>query len=93
MAFTADWCINCKTLERTTFRNKKLLGAIDALGVVPLRVDLTRVDDSLRQTLARFGGYAIPYIVLLDQNGRKVRQYTGMVGADTLAAQLKAIGG
>ena len=91
--FTADWCINCKSLEQTTFRKKELLETIDALGVVPLQVDLTQVDDNRRAILTRFGGYAIPYIVLFDKKGQIVKQYTGMVGADTLVENLKAIGG
>jgi len=91
--FTADWCLNCKSLEQTTFRKKVLLETIDALGVVALQVDLTQMDDSRRELLTRFGGYAIPYIVLLDKKGRMARQYTGMVGAGTLVENLKAIGG
>ena len=91
--FTADWCINCKSLEQTTFRKRELLETIDDLGVVPLQVDLTQVDDRRREILTRFGGYAIPYIVLLDKKGQVVKRYTGMVGADTLVENLKAIGG
>ena len=91
--FTADWCINCKALERTTFRDKELLATIQALKIVPLQVDLTHVDDARRELLARFGGYAIPFTVLLDGQGRMVRHFTGMVGAGTLVESLHAIGG
>ena len=91
--FTADWCINCKVLERTTFRDEKLLATIDALNIVPLQVDLTQVDDTRQALLARYGGHAIPYTVLVDGQGRMVRQFTGMVGADTLVESLKSIGG
>ena len=93
VAFTADWCINCKSMEQTTFRRRALLETIDSLGVVPLQVDLTQVDDSRRAILTRFGGHAIPYTVLLDSKGQIFRKYTGMVGAGTLVENLAAIGG
>jgi thiol:disulfide interchange protein DsbD len=91
--FTANWCINCKALEQTTFRDKRLLETIDRLGVVPLQVDLTQVDDTRRQVFDRFGGYAIPFIVLLDGRGQLVQRFTGMVSADTLVDRLHAMDG
>ena len=91
--FTADWCINCKAMERTTFKDKKLLETIDSLGVIPLQVDLTQVDDTRREIFARFGGRAIPYIVLLNGRGQIVQRFTGIVGADTLVDTLKSMDG
>ena len=89
--FTADWCINCKTLERTTFRDRQLLEVIDKFGITALRVDLTQVDDARRQLFDRFGGRAIPYILILDKKGQLVQRFTGMVAADTLIDSIKAI--
>jgi thiol:disulfide interchange protein DsbD len=91
--FTADWCINCKTMDRTTFKDKKLLDIIDTMGVIPLQVDLTRVDEQRRAIFDRFGGRAIPYIVVLDGQGQLVQRYTGVVGADTLVDVLRSIAG
>ena len=91
--FTADWCINCKTMERTTFKDEKLLDIIGTMGVIPLQVDLTRVDEQRRAVFDRFGGRAIPYIVVLDGQGQLVQQYTGVVGAETLVDVLRSIAG
>ena len=91
--FTADWCINCKAMERTTFKDKKLLDIIGTMGVIPLQVDLTRVDEQRRAIFDRFGGRAIPFIVVLDGKGQLVQHYTGVVGADTLVEVLKSIDG
>ena len=91
--FTADWCINCKAMERTTFRDRNLLEAIDTLGVIPLQVDLTQADEARRKIFDRFGGRAIPYIVLLDGQGQPVQRYTGMVAADTLVDILRSVDG
>jgi thiol:disulfide interchange protein DsbD len=91
--FTADWCINCKAMERTTFKDNKLLAAIETMGVIALQVDLTQVDEQRRAIFDRFGGRAIPYIVVLDKQGRPVQRYTGVVGADTLVDALQSIDG
>lgn len=93
LEFTADWCINCKALEQTTFKDPKLVQTIIALGVTPLKVDLTLVDDGRRDLFARYGGRAIPFVVLLDGRGEAVQRFTGMVGADTLIDSLQSIGG
>jgi thiol:disulfide interchange protein DsbD len=91
--FTADWCLNCKALERTTFKDRKLLETIRSMDVIPLQVDLTRVDETRRKIFDRFGGHAIPYIVLLNGQGQTVQRFTGMVGADTLVDILTSIDG
>ncbi len=91
--FTADWCINCKALERTTFNDKRLLDIIGAVGVIPLQVDLTQVDEQRRELFDRFGGRAIPYIVVIDRQGQLVQRFTGMVGAETLVDIFKSMDG
>lgn len=91
--FSADWCINCKAMEQTTFKDERLLQTIDRLAVLPLKVDLTQVDDARRGVFDRFGGRAIPYTVVLDKHGQPVKRFTGMVGPDTLVEALQSIGG
>ncbi len=91
--FTADWCINCKALERTTFKDKRLLDIIGTMGIIPLQVDLTQVDDQRRELFDRFGGRAIPYIVVIGRQGQLVQRFTGMVGAETLVDIFKSLDG
>lgn len=91
--FTADWCLNCKAMQRTTFKDKKLLEIIGTMGVLPLQVDLTQVDEQRREIFDRFGGRAIPFIVVIDGQGQRVQRFTGVVGADTLVDTLKSMDG
>ncbi len=91
--FTADWCINCKAMERTTFKDSQLIKIIETMGVTALQVDLTHVDEQRRAIFDRFGGRAIPFVVLLDGQGQLVQRYTGVVGADTLVDALGALNG
>lgn len=93
IVFTADWCINCKAMENTTFKDSRLLEVIKTMGVIALQVDLTQVDEQRRAIFDRFGGRAIPYMVVLDRHGQVVQRYTGVVGADTLVHALRSIDG
>jgi len=43
--FTADWCINCKVLEKTVYADAEVARAARHARLVALRVDLTRPHD------------------------------------------------
>ncbi len=82
--FTADWCLNCKVLERTVFKSPKVVTAVRKTGMLPLRVDITEVSEKNNALLTSYNGYAIPYIVLLDRKGVVSQRFTGMFKARTL---------
>ncbi|MBM4110337.1 MAG: DUF255 domain-containing protein [Phycisphaerae bacterium] len=63
--FTADWCINCKTLEKTVLESQAVLDALEAHGVVPLKVDLTSGVPARGDRLKSAGGATIPLLVIV----------------------------
>ncbi len=63
--FTADWCINCKTLEKTVLESGPVLDAIERVGVVPLKVDLTSGMKTRGDRLKAAGGATIPLLVVI----------------------------
>ena len=86
--FSADWCINCRVMSRTTFGEPSLGEQMRRQGITPLKVDLTTTDAESRRIFDRFGGRAIPYVVIVDGRGRPMHRFTGIVGADTLKRSL-----
>ncbi len=68
--FTADWCINCKVLEKTVYSNAEVLNAAGRMPLSALRVDLTDPQESLQRLLASYGGAGLPFAVVLDSRGR-----------------------
>ena len=84
---------NCQAMKRTTYKDNKLRATIETMGVIALQVDLTQVDEQRRSIFDRFGGRAIPYIVVLDKQGQPVQRFTGVVGTDTLVDVLRSIDG
>lgn len=68
LEFTADWCPNCKVLERTTLTHENVQAWAKDYNVRFVRVDLTRnetVNDAAAQALLRaLGSQSIPLVAL-----------------------------
>jgi len=73
MDFTADWCLNCKALERAVLFDKRVVRAIDQPGVVPMKVDLTSDKNKAGQAmLKKMGRATIPLLVVFAPDGEPV---------------------
>ncbi len=70
--FTAEWCLNCKTLEKTVLESSSVVERLDAGGIRSLKVDLTGNNDAGRALLKSFGRLTIPLVVILAPDGREV---------------------
>lgn len=72
MDFTAEWCINCKVLEKSVLDTKRVSSLFDSGEVVPMKVDLTGNNDAGNDKLREVDGIAIPLLVVFDKNGKIV---------------------
>jgi suppressor for copper-sensitivity B len=61
---TADWCVTCKYNERFVLSSSEVRRALDARGVIVMRGDWTKRDETIRQYLAKFGKSGIPFYAL-----------------------------
>lgn len=61
---TADWCFTCKVNETLFLETEEVAGAFEQHGVIAMRADWTRRDESIGRYLADFGRYGIPFYVL-----------------------------
>jgi thiol:disulfide interchange protein len=86
--FTADWCLNCKVLEKTTLTNPEVVAQAKRINLGTYRVDLTEVNDANKKLLAKYGGAALPYVIVMDANGRTTHRFTGIFSANTLKEAL-----
>lgn len=89
--FTAQWCINCKVLEKTAYQDGDVVDAVKRAGILALKVDLTRPDPMLEHLLASYGGAGLPFVALLDRQGRKVQDFSGLFTSASLVQALGAI--
>lgn len=58
---TADWCITCKVNKAAVIERGEVAKRLSSPGVVALRADWTRPDESISRYLASFGRYGIPF--------------------------------
>lgn len=82
--FTADWCLNCKVLEKTVYADAGVVRAAHHVGLVALRADLTRPQPVLERRLAGWGGAGLPYAVVLDRRGQVVEHLSGLFTSNAL---------
>ncbi|WP_350357443.1 cytochrome c biogenesis protein CcdA [Paraburkholderia fungorum] len=87
--FTAAWCINCKILEKTVYRDREVAQAIRMRGIAPLRIDLTQPDPALEHLLASYGGAGLPFLAILDSQGHEVQHFSGLFASGSLVAALQ----
>jgi thiol:disulfide interchange protein DsbD len=88
--FSAEWCGPCRKLERTTFRDKRVIGL--ASEFLMLKADLTKEGTPEVEKLRRdFGIWGVPTLVFIGPDGR---EHTGLrtveyVTADELLGLLE----
>jgi thioredoxin:protein disulfide reductase len=71
--FYADWCVDCKRMERYTFPEAPVRAALE--GVVLLKADVTANDAEDRELMNRFGIYGPPAILFFGPGGEELRGY------------------
>ncbi len=63
--FTADWCLTCKVNERTVLETQTVRDGMKASGVVPLKADWTRRDETITRWLQQYGRAGVPFYLVV----------------------------
>jgi len=91
MDFYADWCIPCHELDETTYRDPRVVKALE--GFRRIKVDLTQEDNEETQAAVDlFKIEGVPTILFLghDQQEVKPMRTTGYISADEFLLLLEA---
>ncbi len=91
--FTAEWCLNCKTLEKTVLESGSVLERLNQGGIRAIKVDLTGNNESGRALLKSFNRLTIPLVVILAPDGREVFKSDAYAPAQITRALDEARGG
>ena len=83
--FYADWCIECKRMERATFSDPAVRRVL--AGMRLLQVDVTDNDAEDQALLKKFGLFGPPAVLFFDARGRELRNYRliGFLDADAFS--------
>ncbi len=71
--FYADWCVDCKRMDRYTFPDAAVASALAP--AVLLKADVTPNDASDRELLARFGLFGPPATLFFSPSGEELKAY------------------
>lgn len=83
--FYADWCVDCKQMERYTFSDGKVQSIL--ANAVLLKADVTANDEYDQELLKRFTLYGPPAMLFFDGSGSERANYRllGFMSADQFA--------
>ena len=89
--FTADWCVSCRRLEKSTFNDQELQNKIGIIQAI--KVDLT--DNSMGDQLLikKYSIFGPPTILFFDSDGveKTNQRRIGVVNADILIKEIDSL--
>ncbi|MCI5158571.1 MAG: DUF255 domain-containing protein, partial [Candidatus Electrothrix sp. AUS1_2] len=91
MVFTAEWCLNCKVLEKSILDNRKVIDLLSDDRVVPMKVDITGNNPEGKDKLKEVGSLTIPLLVVLDGDGKQVYKSDYYTAKQVLQAVRKTL--
>jgi thiol:disulfide interchange protein DsbD len=68
--FYANWCISCKELEETTFKDKNVIKMLEEFTL--LQVDTTKNTQNDKDLLTKFNLFGPPGIIFWDKDGKMI---------------------
>jgi thiol:disulfide interchange protein len=84
--FYADWCVWCKRLESTTFRDAKVATVLQNR-VVPLSLD---VDGGGKALSAEYRVHELPTILILDAGGQEIGRIPGYMPPESFLKRVES---
>ena len=89
--FYADWCVECKRMERNTFPDAGVQVLLEQFQL--LQTDVTANDDTDQELMRSFDIIGPPAILFFDGNGMEMKDYrlVGYFDPDEFAAHLRQV--
>jgi thioredoxin:protein disulfide reductase len=87
--FSADWCIPCREMLRTTFRDPAVIEA--ASHFVRLQADVTETNRRTRQLFLQYEIKGVPTTVFIDKHGKILKREVGYLDAHRFLSDLREV--
>jgi thiol:disulfide interchange protein DsbD len=85
--FSADWCVPCREMERTTFIDPAVIR--QGSGFVRMRANLTAENPYNQALMKQFNIHGVPTTVFIDSGGRIRKRRVGYVGPSEFLKYLR----
>ncbi len=87
--FEAAWCLPCREMDRTTFRDPAVVRA--AAGFSALKVDVTTADDRAGALMQRYHVPGVPTYIFLGPDGVERHRFVGLVAPRAMLAAMESL--
>jgi thiol:disulfide interchange protein DsbD len=89
--FYADWCVDCKRMEATTFRDPDVMNALR--NTILLQTDVTAYDNRDKALLNQFSLYGPPSILFFSPDGTELKgaRLIGMASPQEFLTHLQRV--
>lgn len=89
--FYADWCVECKRMEITTFQDPTLISTLK--NITPLQLDMTANNAEHKALMKQYGVFAPPTLLFFDKNGKEYTQHrlVGSISAADLTQHIETL--
>ncbi len=88
--FYADWCVDCRRMERRTFPDPEVASRLE--GFTSLKIDVTDYNSDHQALLERFGLIGPPaYLFFVDEKELEARRLIGFLGPQPFANHLDQV--
>ena len=85
--FSADWCVPCREMERTTFVDPAVVREAD--GFIRMRANLTAENPANEAIIKEFTVEGVPTMVFIDDQGVIRKRRVGYVGPGEFLSYLR----
>jgi thiol:disulfide interchange protein DsbD len=87
--FSADWCVPCREMVRTTFRDPAVIQA--ASHFVRLQADITDRNNRNTQLAVQYEIKGVPTTVFIDKHGRILKREVGYLSSHRFLSDLREV--
>ena len=87
----AEWCVACKKMDVTTFVDPEVVSIISEQKIIPLKLDLTEINDETDKLQKKYNIVGLPTVILLEKGGdlSSMKILSGLQTPATLIPALK----
>jgi suppressor for copper-sensitivity B len=93
MVFSAEWCLNCKALEKGVLDDSRIIELLARRELVPMKVDITGNNPAGKAKLREVGNLTIPLLVIFSPRGEQVFKSDFYTVEQVLDAVAEALSG
>jgi thiol:disulfide interchange protein DsbD len=87
--FEAEWCLPCREMDRTTFRDPRFVRV--AASFATFKVDVTTEDATSTALMSRFRVAGVPTYILLGPDGTEHHRFVGYVHTEEMVRAMAAL--